>query len=74
MTEEEIIDKIFNEKEFLWNELESSIEEYGYAHCVTEAIRNQWYAIERLVNELNFEKNNGGVTYVQTTKILYSSF
>lgn len=43
MTEEEIIDKIFNEKEFLWN-------------------------------ELNFEKNNGGVTYVQNTKILYSSF
>lgn len=52
MTKQEMIDIILEESDFLWNELQSSTELYGYNSEPSNAIRNQWYAIDRLIKRL----------------------
>ena len=50
MTKQKMIDIILEEKEMLWRKLHSTEDIY-----VRIAIRNQWYAINRLCCKLNIE-------------------
>lgn len=46
MTKSEMINIITEEERYLWNELKS------YSHPATNALRNQWIAIDRLIGKL----------------------
>ena len=55
MTKEKMIDIILDEANFLWNELQSNTELYGYNSESSNAIRQQWYAIDRLIERLGLK-------------------
>lgn len=52
MKQEKMIDIILEEEKNLWYELKSYIEMFGYDDKVTKAARNQWFAIDRLIQKL----------------------
>lgn len=54
MTKQEMINIILDEEKILWDKLQSSIGSSDYE--VTNAIRNQWYAINRLVQVFELNK------------------
>lgn len=56
MRKQEMIDLILEEEKYLWTELKSSIDEFGYDSVTANSIRNQWYAIDRLIHKLELNK------------------
>ena len=50
-----MIDIIIEEEKILWTELKSSLNKDGNDSQTTSAIRNQWYAIYRLMQKLDLK-------------------
>lgn len=50
-----MIDIIIEEEKILWSQLKSSLNKDGHDSQTTSAIRNQWYAIYRLMQKLELK-------------------
>ena len=59
MRKKEMIDLILEEEKNLWRKLKLSIQVRGYDDKVTGAIRNQWCAIYRLIQNLDLHSKRG---------------
>ena len=65
MTKSEMINIISEEERYLWIELKSNMNELGYSHPATNALRNQWIAIDRLIEKLKIRKESRKCTDCQ---------
>lgn len=55
MTKQEMIDIIKEKEIILWCDMQKSIKENGADSLITINLRNQWYAISLLSEELGIE-------------------